>query len=383
MTTALIGARIKALRKRRHLSQEELARLFGFKDRQTVSAIETGNRRVTAEELLLAVDKLDAPVRYFTDPFLLAGDGRFSWRLAHTGGRASVNDAELRDYEDRAGRWIAAHLHLATRLDLAPPPLRRTLGLTKQSSYEEAVWAGNRFAAEFDLGPVPAQRLSQTMDDRLGVLVLMVDAPPGISGAACRLPRLDVALINRDEAEGRRHFDLAHELFHLLTWDAMPPQHLESARDTSRDRAEQLADKFASAILMPEATLMQDGPWSDLALDALIERLNSTAETLRVSSSALRWRLVDLRQISRQTARSLPPDRLRNNGQPTVSREATTWVVRNSPPPPFSKKFLAVIARSLDQGLLSMRRAATLLDCTIEGVDRLLASHGLTCPVEI
>ena len=52
MTTNLIGARIKALREERKLSQDDLARLFGFKDRQTVSAIETGERRVSAEELL-------------------------------------------------------------------------------------------------------------------------------------------------------------------------------------------------------------------------------------------------------------------------------------------------------------------------------------------
>ena len=54
----VIGARIKALREERKLSQDDLARLFGFKDRQTVSAIETGERRVTAEELILAVEKL-------------------------------------------------------------------------------------------------------------------------------------------------------------------------------------------------------------------------------------------------------------------------------------------------------------------------------------
>ena len=45
MTTNLIGSRIKALREERRLSQDELARIFGFKDRQTVSAIETGERR--------------------------------------------------------------------------------------------------------------------------------------------------------------------------------------------------------------------------------------------------------------------------------------------------------------------------------------------------
>ena len=61
MSPNLIGARIKALREERKLSQDELARLFGFKDRQTVSAIETGERRVSAEELLSSRSRSSAP----------------------------------------------------------------------------------------------------------------------------------------------------------------------------------------------------------------------------------------------------------------------------------------------------------------------------------
>ena len=56
MTNQLIGTRIKVLRQEQGLSQDELAHLFGFKDRQTVSAMETGIRRITASELLLAVE---------------------------------------------------------------------------------------------------------------------------------------------------------------------------------------------------------------------------------------------------------------------------------------------------------------------------------------
>jgi transcriptional regulator with XRE-family HTH domain len=72
MTSNFIGARIKALREERRLSQDDLARLFGFKNRQTVPAIET------AEELVLAVEKLGATLDYFTDPFLLIGEGEAS-----------------------------------------------------------------------------------------------------------------------------------------------------------------------------------------------------------------------------------------------------------------------------------------------------------------
>lgn len=51
--------------------------------------------------------------------------------------------------------------------------------------------AGERFAADFKLGPVPAEKLPEIMERRLGVLVLMVDTTDGVSGATCRLPDLD------------------------------------------------------------------------------------------------------------------------------------------------------------------------------------------------
>ena len=137
----LIGARIKALREQRKLTQDSVARLFGFKDRQTVSAIETGDRGVTAEELLLAVEKLGASLEYFTDPFLLAGEGRFSWR--HTG----VDAQRLAACEHSSGRWIAAFRTLAPAVGRETPLLRRALGLTRRSWFEDAMRAGERLAA--------------------------------------------------------------------------------------------------------------------------------------------------------------------------------------------------------------------------------------------
>ena len=103
VTRDLIGSRIKALRQARGLSQDDVARLLGFKDRQTVSTIETGTRRVSAQELLLAVEKLGAPIEYFTDPFRLEGEARFSWR------QSGVPRERLGEYETCASRWIGAY----------------------------------------------------------------------------------------------------------------------------------------------------------------------------------------------------------------------------------------------------------------------------------
>src|SRR6516164_1956457 len=363
MTTNLIGARIKALRENQKLSQDDLARLFGFKDRQTVSAIETGERRVSADELLLLLAKLNVPLDYFTDPFRLDGEGRFSWR------QAGLPADRLSAYERTAGRWIAAFRRIAPEVGREIPLLRHSLGLTRQNSFEDAAEAGERFAAEYELGEVPASSLPATMEERLGLLVLMVDAVKGISGAACRLPEFDTVLINRSEVPGRRHFDLAHELFHILTWDAMTPEHVEAATETGGNRVEQLANNFASALLMPAAVLDRFGDWSTLERAELIGKLNDVGDALGVTASALKWRLAGLRRISRARAQEIPDAALRNNGH--------RGAVPEPAPPLFSKPFAEVIARALDEGRLSARKAADLLDLTIDLLPDVVRAYGI------
>ena len=363
-----IGNRIKAIREARGLSQDDVARLLGFKDRQTVSTIETGTRRVTAQELLLATEKLGVALEYFTDPFRVEGEGRFSWR------QSGVPPERLEEYEKRASRWIGAYRTLAQQVGRGTRLMRPSLGLTRRSRYEEAIEAGERFAAEFGLGEVPGERLGDAMEEALGILVLMVDAEDGISGAACRLPELDAVLIARGEIQGRRHFDLAHELFHVLTWEAMPPTHVEEAVETGGDRVEQLANNFAAALLMPSRVVARFGPWGQLDADGLVSQLNVAATELKVTSSALRWRLVALGELPSTRARQIPESSLRNNGG--LGTGSTTPVL-------FSKRFAEVLGMALDQGYVSARRAAGLVDADVAQLPSLLAAHSVEYELEL
>ncbi|MCL2715240.1 MAG: XRE family transcriptional regulator [Alphaproteobacteria bacterium] len=371
MATHFIGSRIKALREERKLSQDDLARLFGFKDRQTVSAIETGERRVTADELLMAVEKLGASLDYFTDPFLLVGEGFFSWR------QSSVASTDLAACERNAGRWIAAFRALAPQVGRPIPLLRHALGLTHRSRFEDAMMLGERFAADFNLGNVPARRLAEVMEGELGILLLMVDTFSGISGAACRLPELDVVLINRHETVGRRHFDMAHELFHVLTWDTMPPKHAEKFQEVESNRVERLANNFASAVLMPANTLTRYGNWTELEDDDLVARLNTAADELLVTASALKWRLVALEWMTLAQARTIPDSHLRNNGHNSAPEPET------AKPLLFSKPFMEVMGLAIDKGRISTRRAAALLDLTIEDLRDLFVAHGIRPPIDV
>ena len=136
--------------------------MLGFNDRQTISTIELGTRRVTAQELLRAAEKLSVPIDYFTDPFRLDGEGRFSWR------QSGVPSDRLSAYERRASRWIGAYRMLAELTGRKTRLLRPSLGLTRGSRFEHAIEAGERLTVEFGLGDTPAQRLGEAMEEEFG-----------------------------------------------------------------------------------------------------------------------------------------------------------------------------------------------------------------------
>ena len=364
----MIGRRISYLRDAKSMTQLELAKRMGFNDRQTISAIETGARKLKANELLGLIDILDTTLEQLTDPYILVGEGQFSWR--HTNQDAGT----LERFEDKAGCWLAMFRQLAEQTGYSLPPLLSRLGLTRHSSIEEAMLAGERFASAYQLGEVPAVRLIETMENKLGILVLMVDTEPGISGAACRLQNLDAVLVSREEVVGRRHFDLAHELFHLLTWDSMPPERIENVQIPGKSRTEKLANNFAGALLMPKETLETQSQWTTLEDSALVHQLTSTANELQVSSVALMWRLVALRWISSSQANRLPEAYIHNQG---------TQNYKNLRPVLFSKLFVDVIAYGIRDGYVSVARVAKLLDLSIEELAQLFNDHDVACPFDL
>ena len=153
----------------------------------------------------------------------------------------------------------------------------------------------------------------------------------------------------------------------------MPPNHVEGVEERTNGRVEQLANNFASAVLMPSEVLDRSDDWSDLSEETLIARLNSVADELRVTSSALKWRLVALGKIKKVVVNSLPQVELRNNGRASNAEEDT--------PPLFSRYFMNVIGRSIEEGKISTRRVARLLDTSVDDLANLFTAQGLKSPI--
>lgn len=359
----MIGDRIKSAREGAALTQKELSERLEFRDRQTLSSIETGERKITSEELLSVIRVLDKDLDFFTDPFRLVGEGRFSWRA-----QASADELEL--FEEQARGWIAAYRALGEDLGETFSPLTRRLNLTNRSTFEDSWDAAERLNQEWDLGPRPASILPRVAEEKLDILVLHVDMQGlNISGAACHLPEFDTILINRRDREGRRAFDFAHELFHVLTWLSMPPERIDTERPrgyTAR-KIELLANNFAGALLIPRGSILEH--WNRRGRKEIHNWINRTADEFGVTAIALYYRLRAL-------------DLIPASERALVDESRLTWNGRRPEPgklaPLFSANYMRRVRKALDRGFLSERRAASLLGVTLDELGSLMKTYGLS-----
>lgn len=350
------------------MNQDVLAQLLGFNDRQTVSDIETGKRNVKAEELLKLSDALERDVQFFLDPFSVVAEAEYCWRAD-----PKIPSEKLSSFEEKANSWIGLLRWLRAEHDVQPQLLKPTLPLRMSSTFERAQFFAEEFVHKYNLGPVPAEQLATFVESELGIPVLFVTTgersdTSSISGAACDLGELSVVMVNRHEPATRRNFNLAHELFHILTWSEMKPEYRESnairtEKKPSTARIEQLANSFASALLMPRSSL-------DLFVvrekKSDIRHLRDVAAKLKVSTEALGWRLLQLGRIDEPTRVALKDQKGFTEGE-----EA---------PNPFSTEYVKMLHSALDKGRLSARKAAKTMGMNLGELSNLFTAHKLSPP---
>ncbi len=361
----MVGERIGLARKEAGLTQEQLAESLGFKDRQILSNIESGKRKVSSEELLRVMEALDKNLDYFTDPALVVGEQVFSWRT-------EGQNPEMQAFESWALNLVGAHRQLVKQLKEPISPLKTFLPLEKSSTFEEAAAAGEGLAQVWKMGEAPAPKLRPKIEQELKVMVLPVDAPEHVSGGAVNLPQGATIFINRNHCRGRRHFTLAHELFHILTWQNMPPEKFDFEQTQGkRPRVEKLADNFAAALLMPLESLRKrlelyhkesaNRVTSDPANVPSKNWFKETAAFFQVSVPALKFRLINAQLILAEALAGLDLD---------FEEVLDAWEL-------YSKTLLDRLNRGIDCGFLSARKAAALLQTTLDDLAALLRSNDL------
>jgi Zn-dependent peptidase ImmA (M78 family)/transcriptional regulator with XRE-family HTH domain len=356
----VIGERIRMAREAKDWTQDSLADAMGIADRQSISMIESGERKVAADEMVRFIAVLGQPLAYFTDPDLVVEENFFSYR-------ARPDAAGIALFEAGAKQLIETNRRLRTLLGEQPPPTFSGLrGLTKNSPVDTAGMYGYRFYVNWKLGDCPAATLREAIVRDCHVLILEVDAPEGVSGAACHLEDGDVILLNRTEPSYRKNFTLGHEFFHLLTWQDMPPARDDVEESTEKKpKVEQLADAFTSSLLMPTPVLQR--VWAN-SHGSSRDRVMHVARHFDVSGKAAYFRLVNGRYLRDPNRELLKEDLTRNDE-------------RKPMPPRFDADFVKRLHSAIENGRMTANRAAELLDMDRDELLSLFTEHHLTDPI--
>ena len=71
LTMSDIGKSVGTVRKESRFTQKDFAELMGLNHRQTLTAIESGKRKIKPEELVKVMELTGKDLGYFTDPYRL------------------------------------------------------------------------------------------------------------------------------------------------------------------------------------------------------------------------------------------------------------------------------------------------------------------------
>jgi Zn-dependent peptidase ImmA (M78 family) len=176
-----------------------------------------------------------------------------------------------------------------------------------------------------------------------------------------------VILVNRNESEARCYYDIAHELFHVLTWDTMKPDHQESNSFEERlrsNRIEQLADNFAAGLLMPKGSL-ENLINKEQSTD--VKYLASIATKFKVSPVALAWRLFNLNIINTEALEALKKEHI-----------SSIVSAKN-----FSPSFIKLLYDAIDHGRISARKAAKAMSMDLTQLKGVFTEHSLSTPFDL
>ena len=367
----LIGTRIQSARKSAGLTQQALSEKLKFKDRQILSNIESGTRKTSADELVKLMRLLGKPLDYFTDPYLLTDPDAFHWRAG------PHDDPSI--FESKASKLAIAHLRFSDLLGESINPVVSHLSLTPHPSFEEIEEKTKELITTHSLGLYPAEKITKLVED-LNFQILYVDPPAGLASASCHLSRMNFIFLNRRVPQASRNIELAHQLFHLLTWHLLKPDSTDrftSSTDPNdisylpydyghtgkRPRIERLADHFAATLLMPEKSVQT--LWKARTVSTKLKSFIIDSSALfQVPAPALKSRLKNLDLIFPSEAALLPDETLKAPQK------------KEDPPKLFSPKFVTLLHSVLEKGHISRSKAAELLDITGDGLKSLLRSYG-------
>ncbi|MFH1549530.1 MAG: XRE family transcriptional regulator [Planctomycetota bacterium] len=365
-TTDEIKARLAKMlqdtREERGMKLGEVARLAGWKNYQTLSSIENGTRDVKASELSRLARIYGKAMEYFLFGTRELDNVKVQWRAKGDKKRARI-------YEDRFKEYLQAYI----RFERINDDVRRFP--LQQLQQEDVDWKWISHQANIcakSFGPRPAHILERVLERDYGVKIFYFHLGKAGSAASTIMDGHAGLLVNGEDAPWRRNFDLAHEFFHLLTWEIFPEKNIHCGSPGEKPVVEKYADTFAAALLMPPDEVL--GEFNARVKDNRLTWLDCIGLAIEfgVSTESLLYRLIHLRLLDeKQTNKFFKNKELWKLDKKT---RKGLWHKR----PELPERFIYLGFRAMMNGYLSRSKLAKYLCVHLSSLPEFLEKHQLS-----
>ena len=216
-------------------------------------------------------------------------------------------------------------------------------------SWPQAESLARKVTKEMCLGDIPSASLKKILEERYYVKIFYLEFN-GSAISAFSDEFGSAILLNNKNVSWRRNYDLAHELFHILTWHIF---RTKSEEHSSRE--DNFANSFASKLLMPEESLRQRMAYLiNKHGEARLEQLDDLAREFGVSLDAMVYRVAYLYRFeNKDTEKFLAAAKqLSKFHKPRESDKADT----------LPERYCDLAQRALRDGKLSLMQFAKYMD---------------------
>ena len=250
-----LGAELQQARKRKGITQADAANLIDA-SRTTITAIEKGERRIKAPELVKLARAYGEPVSHFVRrdseaeghpaaPF----DVQFRVSLQRNSTRYGADPGQeeqkvkqiMAEWERRCRDYAALEHIVGSPMQQHYPPEYRVDNINIDAAAESVALQER---ARLGLGDGPIHLLHHVLEREVGLRIFFMVMPPRFSEMFNYDEQLGGCLaINANHPEERQRWSMSHGYFHFLAHRQKPIFHFDN-QYARKPESEKLADTF-------------------------------------------------------------------------------------------------------------------------------------------
>lgn len=365
-----IASLLKKERESLRLTLKEVSKKMGFAHYQILSNMESGRRKIKAWELVKLAQIYSRDIDFFFKPEEEKEEYKILWRNP----RENVKKEETkRKFLTFCKKYRDLLMLLGEREQENKELFLNIVGnnLKSQNSFEYVTKLASDYSVLYKLGSRPACSLVKILEEKINIKIIHLDLDQGISGGSTIGDFGMAILVNANDVPWRRNFDIAHEFFHLITWDIFSPEEIYVEDKHGKNKIEQLANVFASAFLLPEDELRNE--FRKIVKDNRISYLSliGIAREFDVSIEALLWRLVNLNLIEKPAVKN----ELEKGNIKDIDRRSR-YKYRIGEKPYLSERYISLAIKAFQMGKISKAKFAEYVEKKFSEIPSFLQKYG-------